>query len=175
MVPLSKVPIRDQIIFKSCFGKSCKQHPRGWNSATVSKNIYPFPYCPLTVSAPFGRMANLQRQSTIPLQNSKYPAPTAAGATKASMPNIEPIPLSKVLIRLVSTPLPYEKFDLSPLLEFDLDNGGTLLLNGMDFFRAAYGYSVELKRILTTYPYTIPPPIRKAYPICCCHPFPTGR
>lgn len=50
-------------------------------------------------------------------------------------------------------PLPYEDCDLSPLLEFDLDTGGKLVLNSMDFFRAAYGHSVELKRILTTYPY----------------------
>lgn len=50
-------------------------------------------------------------------------------------------------------PLPYAEHDRSPILEFDLANGGKLLLNSMDFFRAAYGYSVELKRVLTTYPF----------------------
>ena len=39
-----------------------------------------------------------------------------------------------------------------------MDNGGKLVLNGMDFFRAAYGHSPELKRILTSYPYQIKPP-----------------
>ena len=48
--------------------------------------------------------------------------------------------------------------DFSRLIEFDLDNGGKLVLNGMDFFRAAYGHSPELKRILTSYPYQIKPP-----------------
>lgn len=55
-------------------------------------------------------------------------------------------------------PLLYGVNDFSQLLEFDLDNGGKLVLNGMDFFRAAYGHSPELKRILTSYPYQIKPP-----------------
>ncbi len=71
-------------------------------------------------------------------------------------------------------PLPYEKFDLSPLLEFDLDNGGTLLLNGMDFFRAAYGYSVELKRILTTYPYNHSAPNQESILNLLLPPIPNG-
>lgn len=55
-------------------------------------------------------------------------------------------------------PLLYGANDFSRLIEFDLDNGGKLVLNGMDFFRAAYGHSPELKRILTSYPYQIKPP-----------------
>ena len=55
-------------------------------------------------------------------------------------------------------PLLHGANDFSRLIEFDLDNGGKLVLNGMDFFRAAYGHSPELKRILTSYPYQIKPP-----------------
>ena len=54
-------------------------------------------------------------------------------------------------------PLLYGANDFSRLIELDLDNGGKLVLNGMDFFRAAYGHSPELKRILTSYPYQMKP------------------
>ena len=54
-------------------------------------------------------------------------------------------------------PLLHGANDFSRLIELDLDNGGKLVLNGMDFFRAAYGHSPELKRILTSYPYQMKP------------------
>lgn len=50
-------------------------------------------------------------------------------------------------------PLIYGSSDLSKVIEFTLDSGEKILINCMEFFRASYGFSFELKRVLMTYPY----------------------
>lgn len=52
-----------------------------------------------------------------------------------------------------SYPLVYGNRDLSKIIEFTLDSGERILINCMEFFRASYGFSFELKRVLMTYPY----------------------
>lgn len=50
-------------------------------------------------------------------------------------------------------PLLYGKKDYSKMLELSTATGEKLIVNCMEFYRAVYGYSAELKRVLMTYPY----------------------
>lgn len=50
-------------------------------------------------------------------------------------------------------PLMYGDNDYSKMLEFNTKHGEKLIVNCMEFYRASYGVSLELKRVLMTYPY----------------------
>lgn len=52
-------------------------------------------------------------------------------------------------------PLMYNR-DKNPIIEFDLEHGGKLLIPSTEFFSRCYGQSQELKRILATYPWKGP-------------------
>lgn len=54
---------------------------------------------------------------------------------------------------LTTYPLKYGKNDQTKFITFDLNNGGKLIFNTLEFFRGSYGHSMELKRILMRYPY----------------------
>ncbi|MDR7088545.1 hypothetical protein [Cellvibrio fibrivorans] len=53
-------------------------------------------------------------------------------------------------------PLFYDLRDQSKLIEFPISTGGKLVVPCLEFFSRCYGYSQEIKRILTTYFWDVP-------------------